>query len=249
MKHYNIRVDKEEALRYLGYHGHQADGTVTKQLDEAVTLLEQIAVPAYIYKLFDLEPNDPVTTPEQKGIRSLHTHDTAFPAEAIRLKGTSIRLPGADAASFLKECRSCIIMAVTIGRRVDEVLHRRQITDMSGAVILDSCASTAVESICNQIEADLGNEFESRGLFLTDRFSPGYGDLPLNLQPAICRTLSTEKRIGLTITGGMLLTPTKSVTAFLGVSNRPQPKKLTGCARCHLKESCNYRKAGITCAE
>ena len=228
MKQYQVRVSREEALRYLGYHGTAADPVVTGQLEEAIALLERIAVPACTHTICELVRES---------------------AETFRLKGTSVLLRGETARSFLEECHSCVMMAVTIGRGVDAELRRRQITDMAGAVILDSCASSAVESVCEQLQADLEKNYQTQGMYLTDRFSPGYGDLPLSLQPEICRALSAEKRIGLSLTGGMLMMPTKSVTALIGIANRPQPKKLSGCSRCQMKESCNYRKAGATCAE
>lgn len=260
MKQYKIQINRDEALRYLGYHGKKVDTIVSGQLDDAISLLEQVAKPAYIYKVFKLDriQNNMEGTSSDK-IEPNYRNSTSdapalstrklFPPSGIGLEGTSILLTGRDAASFLEDCDSCIMIAVTIGHRVDEELRRLQITDMSGAVILDSCASSAVESICSQFEADLEAEYESRGFFLTDRFSPGYGDLPIHLQPAICRALSTEKTIGLSTTSGMLMTPTKSVTAFIGIANRPQPKKLSGCARCRMNETCNFRKAGITCAQ
>lgn len=237
MKQYQVKVNRDEALRYLGYGKSPPDEAVSGQIEESVSTLERICSPAYIYRICELVREIP-ENPED-----LSENGT------IRLDGTSLVLSGDTAGSLLAECRSCVMMAVTIGRGVDAELHRRQITDMAGAVILDSCASSAVESICEQLEADLEQLFRGRGLYLTDRFSPGYGDLPLALQPEICRALSAEKRIGLSITSGMLLMPAKSVTAFIGISDRPQPKKLTGCSRCSLRESCNYRKAGTTCAD
>ena len=228
MKHYAVKINREEALRYLGYGGQQPDAMVSKQLDEMTELLENISAPAYTYKICGLKRETPDT---------------------FRLQGTSITLTGTTASSFLTGCRSCIMMAVTIGSRIDGELRRRQIMDMAGAVILDSCASSAVESICEQLEEDLEKTFNRKHAFLTDRFSPGYGDLPLSLQPEICRALSAEKRIGLSVSGGMLLMPSKSVTAFIGISDRPQPKQIRGCGSCSMNQSCEYRKAGITCAE
>ena len=227
MKRYTVKIDKNEALRYLGCRGGQTDGIIDRQLDQTVKLLEDIAVPAYTYRVFKLERS----------------------SRGIELNGTSLILTGDSAAAFLRECHSCIMMAVTIGRKVDTELHRRQITNMAEAVILDSCASSAVESICNQLQMDLKTEYAGRGLFLTDRFSPGYGDLPLELQPEICRALNAEKTIGLSITGGMLMMPTKSVTAFIGISDRPQQVIQSGCGHCRMNRSCNYRKAGATCAD
>ena len=260
MKQYKIQINRREALRYLGYHGNNADTIVSGQLNDAVTLLEKVAKPAYIYKVFKLlrsQNNKKTVSSENNEQDFTYSASDApvisaqkpFPSSGIGLKGTSILLTGTEAASFLEDCERCIMIAVTIGHRVDEELRRHQITDMSSAVILDSCASSAVESICSQLEIDLETEYESRGFFLTDRFSPGYGDLPLDLQPAICRALSTEKTIGLSTTSGMLMTPTKSVTAFIGIANRPQPKRLSGCIRCRMNETCNFRKAGTTCAQ
>ncbi|MDD7409539.1 MAG: hypothetical protein SOV71_05100 [Anaerovoracaceae bacterium] len=251
MKHYNIKVNRQEALRYLGYRGSKVDGVVGKQLDRAVSTLEKVSVPSYIYRTADIE-----IIPAAEA--ELENGSTAFPEnptstgktedKAIRLKGTSVVLTGNSAVNMLSECSQCIMLAATIGRQVDQAIHRSQVTDMSGAVILDSCASSAVESICDQLQADIEADYMSKGLYLTDRFSPGYGDLPIDLQPVICRALSAEKTIGLTITSGMLMMPTKSVTAFIGISDRPQPKRLTGCANCSMKKYCKYRKAGVTCA-
>ena len=250
MKKYNIKVNRAEALRYLGYRGTAVDGVVESQLADAVSTLERVSEPSYIYKTCDIEliPAGIV----QKAVKS------AFPAnptasgkeelQAVALKGTAVVLTGKSAVTMLSDCSRCIMMAVTIGRRVDQAIHRAQVADMSGAVIMDSCASSAVESICDQLQNDIEADYMSRGLYITDRFSPGYGDLPIDLQPVICRALSADKMIGLTITSGMLMMPTKSVTAFIGISDRPQPKRLTGCANCTMKKYCRYRKAGVTCA-
>lgn len=258
MKKYSIHVNKSEALRYLGCHGVSADKKVARQLDDAVALLTRVAEPAYTYKIFELDRRsgiDPIrigrvnpTDPAGAGKAAEHNTAAGSTESSIALKGTSIILTGNSAQDFLDGCQSCIMMAVTIGRTVDAAIHRNQVSDMAEAVIIDSCASSAVEDICNQLGDDLEKEFLKRGLYLTDRFSPGYGDLPMELQPQICRALSAEKRIGLSVTGGTLMMPTKSVTAFIGISDRPQPKKLTGCANCAMNKSCNYRKAGVTCA-
>ena len=251
MKQYSVKVNRQEALRYLGFHGSAPDSTVERQLDNAVSTLDKISEPSYIYRETETEIISAAEAAKETGSSRLPANPTASGEtedRAVRLKGTSVILTGHSAVTMLSECSRCIMMAVTIGRQVDAAIRRAQVTDMSGAVILDSCASSAVESICDQLQNDLEREYMERGLYLTDRFSPGYGDLPIDLQPVICRALSAEKTIGLTITGGMLMMPTKSVTAFIGISDRPQPKRLTGCANCSMKKYCRYRKAGVTCA-
>ena len=87
----------------------------------------------------------------------------------------------------------------------------------------------------------------NQGRYLTGRFSPGYGDCPLSLQPALCRALDTPRGIGLAPTRDNLLTPRKSVTAILGLADHPVTGARAGCARCLLRETCAYRKRGTTC--
>ena len=82
---------------------------------------------------------------------------------------------------------------------------------------------------------------------MTDRYSPGYGDLPLTLQPRLLALLDAERKIGLTLTDTCLMTPRKSVTALFGLSSHPQVRHASGCQSCSLKETCSYRKAGISC--
>lgn len=72
-----------------------------------------------------------------------------------------------------------------------------------------SAACSAAEDLCGRIHSDLEEEYEKKGLYLTDRFSPGYGDLPIGLQSEICRVLQTDKRLGLTVNSGNMLIPSK----------------------------------------
>lgn len=180
------------------------DPRLLHQMERAADQIEKSASARYIYNVFEL-------IREEEG--------------PISLKGSSLRLPGKDIASLLKECSRCILLTVTIGGTVDRILRRAQISDMADAVLLDFCASSAAEDLCGRIHSDLEEEYEKKGLYLTDRFSPGYGDLPIGLQSEICRVLQTDKRLGLTVNSGNMLIPSKSITAVIGISHRPQPKK------------------------
>ena len=79
------------------------------------------------------------------------------------------------------------------------------------------------------------------------RFSPGYGDLPLTLQPEICAALDVQRRLGIHVTESLLMIPSKSVTAVIGLSDRPQMARIRGCAYCAMKETCMLRKGGKRC--
>ena len=59
--------------------------------------------------------------------------------------------------------------------------------------------------------------------------------------------LDAQRRIGLHVTNSLLLNPTKSVTAIIGLSDRPQAARIRGCAYCSMRETCALRKGGKHC--
>ena len=52
---------------------------------------------------------------------------------------------------------------------------------------------------------------------------------------------------GLAVTESLLLNPVKSVTAVIGLSDRPQMARIRGCAYCQMRERCTLRKGGKHC--
>ena len=102
----------------------------------------------------------------------------------------------------------------------------------------------AIENVLDNLCEDIGGQVEG---YLTDRFSPGYGDFPFAQQPELCRVLDLPRRIGVTLSPGGLMIPQKSVTALVGVADRPQTKRFRGCAYCSQFKNCTYRKGNRTC--
>lgn len=90
-------------------------------------------------------------------------------------------------------------------------------------------------------------EGRERGLFPNARYSPGYGDWGLDAQPQMLAAVDAQRRLGLTLTPTLLLVPTKSVTAVIGLFDEPQPTHLRLCSKCHCREFCEIRKTGRTC--
>ena len=84
-------------------------------------------------------------------------------------------------------------------------------------------------------------EYLEKGLYLRPRFSPGYGDFPLSAQKEILDGLEAGKRIGITLTEGYLMMPSKSVTAVIGVSRTPAACTIEGCEACGKKD-CAFRR-------
>lgn len=219
-----MELSVAEALRYLG-----ADGQAPESLQADVTAVAQRLMhavqPRYTYRVFTLQ----------------RTKDAFF------LPEIGLLLPGTDAARMLEQCDQAVLLACTLGAQFETLLRAEQARDMAKAVILDACGSAWVEAGCDQAEQELAARLPGR--FLTDRFSPGYGDLPLSLQPDICAALDTPRRLGLHTTKHFLMNPSKSVTAIIGISNQPQMARIRGCAYCSMGETCAVRKGGKNCAK
>ena len=213
-------INEKEALLYLGYRGGEIPPDIRRDIARCQDLLLKTARPRVVWRQFDLLPDG-------------------------TLSGTGFRPEGNDIKALLRDCRRVVLMGATLGAEVEALLMRTQVQNMADAVILDCCASSAIENVCDNFCEDL--QAELAPLYLTDRFSPGYGDLPFSQQPDFCRILDLSRRIGVSLSPGGLMIPQKSVTALIGIADKPQKMRVRGCAHCSLFESCTFRKEGRTC--
>ena len=215
------RINPNEVLLYLGAGG----GEVPPELDADIAACSEevlrTARPRVTYRVFPLEDG--------------------------RLQGADFPLQGRDIRRHLDGCTHAVLMAATLGPDIETLLMRAQVQDMARALILDSCASTAIENVCDCFEADLRRAAGAEGRFLTDRFSPGYGDMPIEQQRDFCDLLDTRRRIGLTVSQSGILLPRKSVTAVLGTADTPRTRRSSGCVSCSMFRSCQLRKNGRVC--
>ena len=178
----------------------------------------------------------PLAAALQRGVRPRSTW--------VLTDKAALALPGHTAGKMLADCQQCAVLVCTLGAEFDLWVRREQMRDMARAAMLDALGSAYIEAACDAAEEAIRARLP--GLYLTDRFSPGYGDLPLAVQPTLL-TLAGGSRIGVTLTDTMLMVPQKSVTAIIGLADKPQMARIRGCAYCALNQSCEYRKAGTTC--
>lgn len=154
-------------------------------------------------------------------------------------------MQGEDIKNHLDGCEKAIVMCATLGAEIDRLIRINQISDMAKAVVLDSFASVAIEQVCGKFDELIAEKYE--GYFQTFRFSPGYGDYPIELQKSVLSMLDAPRKIGLATNENSLLTPTKSVTAVMGLSKTPIDRKKRGCAVCNMRDRCKFRRNGEHC--
>ena len=139
----------------------------------------------------------------------------------------------------LKNCSRVIVFAATIGVEIDRLIAKYGRISPSRALIFQAIGAERIEALCDTFCKELANE---KKMNLSPRFSPGYGDLPLSVQKYIFDVLDCSKHIGLTLNDSLLMSPSKSVTAFVGLSNNKNIEINNKCTLCD-KTDCAYRGA------
>jgi len=117
-------------------------------------------------------------------------------------------------------CSEAYIFAATIGVGIDRLMAKFGVSRASSQLILQAIGTERVERLCDLVCKELEEQTAVEGNVCTGRFSPGYGDLPLSAQSDVVRILDTGRKIGVTLGETLLLTPTKSVTAIVGIKEK-----------------------------
>lgn len=180
-------ADRREVLRYCKA-GREADSQLSELIDSCIEETEG--------KL-----SFRVVSREYPIFRDAGMFDLGF-----------VRLSSHDLGTALFGCDRIIVFAATVGFGADRLIGRYSRVSPARALVLDAVCTERIETLCNSFEADV-----TEGAFSRPRYSPGYGDVPITVQKDIFRALTPEKYIGLTLNESMLMSPTKSVSAFIGI--------------------------------
>jgi len=131
-------------------------------------------------------------------------------AEPDGVRMEHLMLGGQALKKHLEGCREAVLFAATIGPGADREIARRSAGSALDGWIADCVCTAAAERLCDEICAQLPPKQRSR-------FSPGYGDLPMDCQGEILTALGAMKYAGIALTQGMMMVPAKSVTAIVGL--------------------------------
>ena len=165
----------------------------------------------------------------------------------VTFDGTDVDLGFArtDSASLRRHLAGCsriVLFAATVGLEMDRLMTRCSALSITRALMLQAIGAERIEALCDLFCGDVSCRIAGEGGQTRPRFSPGYGDLPIELQRDIFRVLDCPRKIGLTLNENLLMFPSKSVTAIIGVGkNEKGVSAASGCAAC-AKNGCPYRK-------
>ena len=226
-----IKTDKKEIYRYLGYRGSEPDPNVAAAVDQCLDQLQSAVTPRYVFRKFEVEH-----------ISGAGEADGADGAEILRIAGAEIR--SRALARNLRGCSQVYLMAATLGMGPDRLITRASVSQMSRAVILQAAAAAMIEAWCDEVNRMIIREASSQGLHCRPRFSPGYGDFSIDHQRDFAQILRLQKEIGLSLTQTLLMMPSKSVTAVIGLSDEKSDCLLQGCEMCGKREECAFSRIG-----
>ncbi len=143
-------------------------------------------------------------------------------------------------ARNLRDCDEIVIFGATIGIEFDRLIAKYSRLSPARAYILQGIGTERIESVCDMFERDIKCDAEKSGRFIRPRFSAGYGDFTLDAQRDIFSLLDAPRKIGLTLTDSLIMSPSKSVTAIIGISEKCAGDDKVKCASCG-KSDCEYR--------
>lgn len=209
-------ISKAETAGYMGVRAVTADPATAALLDKYEPLVRGALRPAYVYR--------------ETAVR--------FLPEGVQLEGMAELLTGEDIRRHLEGCSRCVVLAATVSTAADRLIRQTAVTDTAGAFAVDCLCSAAVEQVCRKAEEEIFADVQ--GKFRTWRFSPGYGDLPLELQGVFLGFVNAQRRIGLTVSESCMLNPTKSVTAVIGICEAEPEHRESGCDVCALRDRCGH---------
>ncbi len=127
-----------------------------------------------------------------------------------------------DMRRFLLGCDRVTVFAATVGLAVDRALMRYGTLSPARALAMQAIGTERVEALCDIFCREMAQAAQAQGCALHPRFSPGYGDIPLTLQTDIFAALDCTRAIGVYLNDTCLMTPSKSVTALMGIAGRKE---------------------------
>lgn len=243
-----LTVDPVETRRYAGLQ--KAEEFKEELIDNACQEAQLLIQPQGIWQIYDYDAASQTiyTAPRTGGTQSL----LAKPAGASMAGELSeelpamVRLQGKSIGRHLQKVCKVVVLSATIGEDIENQVTRSfEEGRYSFSVLLDAAATTAIEEVADGMEKNIFSVARRQGLAMTWRFSPGYGDWPIEQQPEVL-SLAHGEKIGVSLTEALMLTPRKSITAVIGLYYPDKECEKTShkhdCSQC-AKTDCPARRS------
>lgn len=136
----------------------------------------------------------------------------------------------------LSDSDEIIIFAATIGVGIDRLISKYSRISPTKAVIFQAIGTERIEALCDAFCEEMKKKYKC----ITNRFSPGYSDWDIKDQKLIISVTDATKNLGICLNDSFLMSPSKSVTAVVGIKNTETEEK-NPCENCD-NAGCIYRR-------
>lgn len=204
-----VNIPRKSCLRYLGYGNTPPEETVSIALEDAITQFESVVDYKACYLKVSIKVEEETV---DFGFASIHSKNLA---------------------KNLFGCHEAILFAATTGTKVEMARRQAEVLSSSRALLFDAVGTAAIEQFCDMLCTDWAHDVSPQ--HLRPRFSPGYGDLPLEFQKTLLQAVDANRKIGLSLTEALLMTPQKSVSAIVGIADTGCTTVLHNCDECKKK--------------
>ena len=237
-----MEINRREIYRYLGIKPNMEPDAATEKLAEECIweLLEKCRPRAYA-RWFPLRVCSTSGAEETVDTGAAGAGKAQDASDSPLLDFSCFQVRSRSLAKNLQGCSEVILFAATIGEGADLLARKYGRINVAKAVVMQAAAAAMIEAFCDEENEKLRAEAAEKGLYLRPRFSPGYGDFSLNHQRDFARVLEMQKTVGITLTESLLMLPSKSVTAVIGVSKQDARCVLSGCESCR-NAGCTFRR-------
>ncbi len=191
-----VTIDKGEALRYMGYGKFEPDAAAAAMIDDCLIKAQAVCDYKACFAVCPVSVLDDSQT------------DLSF-----------MQVSSKTFAKHMQGCSQAIVFAATVGIGADRLIGKYSRLSPAKAVMTDGIFTAAIESFCDLLCDDI---FTGRYGNLKFRYSPGYGDFPLPAQRTLLQVLNANVKIGVSLTDSLLMTPTKSVSAIVGIVDKEE---------------------------
>lgn len=190
--------DFKEVARYLGYRrATPPEADVSALMEKAAGEMQTVMKAQAVFEIYDLSVVSTGST-------------------NVTLSFADVTLQSRDLGRNLAGCSQVALLAATIGPQIDALIRRHSSLDPVYASILQATGAMYIEELVDLVNSEIKKIAAGQGLKTKPRYSPGYGDVPLQVQKDFFRLLPCT-RIGLTLMDTLIMAPEKSVTAFVGL--------------------------------
>ena len=211
----NINPPRKEILRYMSCK--KENENEAKLIDEFLPLVKKAAAPKGSFAFYELVKDD----------------------NSVYINGEILK-----SSSLFKNLRLCdeaTIFSLTLGTEIDRLISKYSLARPSAALCVNAIATAMIEEYAKLFCEEMKDLFKKENLFLRPRFSPGYADFDLKNQSLFINLTNASKLCGITLTDGFMMTPSKSVTAIMGASQKDLLCSISGCEMCS-KKNCEFRR-------